>query len=265
MPLTPSLLVAQITDTHLFADQNNALIGLPTAASFQSVLAKIQTLHPQPDVLLLTGDLSQDETAESYQQVKAQVTSLNIPTYWLPGNHDRPLLMQQILQGNCISSENQLELGGWNFLLLDSSVPGTVHGQLSNQSVAWLEQQLQARPNHPTLVALHHPPVAIGSTWMDQINLHNADALFAVLERHDQVKLVLFGHIHQEFDHQRRGIRYLGTPSTCVQFKPESKEFAVDERSPGFRLLTLYPNGDFSTRIERVTCEHSFDLAATGY
>lgn len=100
---------------------------------------------------------------------------------------------------------------------------------------------------------------------MDQISLRNPDHLFAVLDRYPQVKVVLFGHIHQEFALTRAGIEYLGCPSTCVQFKPSQPDFALDQQPPGFRLLTLHPDGQFDTAIKRVNYQPLPDLAATGY
>jgi Icc protein len=265
--MTPSspFLVAQITDTHLFAGESQELLGLPTAKSLNAVLNCLQKLQPQPDLLLLTGDLSQDETVESYCRLYQSLLPLKIPVYWLPGNHDIPFLMDQVLNTAPISAEKTFQQGGWNFVLLNSAVLGRVEGKLSSQSLNWLEQQLQANPQRPTLLALHHPPFPIGSDWIDGINLQNSADLFAVLDRYPQVKLVLFGHIHQEFDHWRHSVRYLGTPSTCVQFKPNSANFALDQLKPGFRLLYLYPDGNYSTQIERVDCVHQLDFAATGY
>ncbi|NJL39587.1 MAG: 3',5'-cyclic-AMP phosphodiesterase [Leptolyngbyaceae cyanobacterium SM1_4_3] len=265
MTQTSPLLVAQLTDTHLFADESQELLGLATAKSLSVVLDYLQKLQPQPDLLLLTGDLSQDETAESYHRLHHAVLPLKIPAYWLPGNHDALSVMEQVLCTAPISAEKAFQQGGWNFVLLNSATPGRVDGQLSPQSLNWLEQQLQANSQSPTLLALHHPPFPIGSDWMDGINLQNSAALFAVTDRYPQVKLVLFGHIHQEFDSWRRNVRYLGTPSTCVQFKPKSTNFALDQLKPGFRLLYLYPDGSYNTQVERVGCVHQLDCAATGY
>ena len=137
-------------------------------------------------------------------------------------------------------------------MLLSSWVPGKVYGKLSGRSLEWLEQQLQIIGDKPTAIALHHPPCAIASDWMDRIKLQNPEEFFAIIDRYPQVKLVLFGHIHQAFEQERRGVRYLGSPSTCVQFKPKSVEFAIDSTQPGFRLLTLNSDGSFETKIERV-------------
>ena len=252
MPQDHPLLVAQLTDTHLFANEHGEMFGVRTAQSLRAVLEEVKPLQPQPNLLLLTGDLSQDETLDSYIHLREVISSLDIPAYWLPGNHDTPSLMEQILETTPISPEKSLQVGNWNVLLLNSAVPECVYGKLSSESLAWLEEQLQQKSEQPTLVALHHPPVAIASTWMDEINLRNPEDLYVILDRHPQVKVVLFGHIHQEFDTYRNAIRYLGTPSTCVQFQPQSREFAIDELQPGFRLLTLYADGSHATTVKRI-------------
>ena len=117
----------------------------------------------------------------------------------------------------------------------------------------------------PTVIALHHPPFHVNSDWLDTSTLQNPEELFAVLERHSQVQLVLFGHIHQEFNHQRHGVHYLGTPSTSIQFEPQSSKFSLDHKYPGFRLLNLYADGTWETWIERVAHAYQLNLAATGY
>lgn len=259
------LLVAQVTDIHLFADAKQELLGLRTLASFQAVLARLQALQPQPDLLLLTGDLSQDETPESYQLLHSLVSPLGIPTYWLPGNHDCLPVMQQVLTEPPIFPHKAFGVGNWSFLLLNSGVPGYVHGFLSPASLDWLDWQLDLVGNRPTLVALHHPPFMVDSRWLDGSTLQNPEELFAVLDRHPQVKLVLCGHIHQELERERQGVRYLTTPSTCIQFKPQSNKFSLDEVEPGFRLLKLYPDGRCETKVERVDYAFEPNFASTGY
>jgi len=255
----PSLLVAQVTDTHLFADTTQQMMGCPTANTFAAVLDHLRQLQPKPDVLLLTGDLSHDETPESYQWLQDQLAPLKIPAYWLPGNHDCLPAMDQVLQPPIFPAKF-FAAGGWRFLLLNSLVPGCVHGELSSTSLEWLEQQLQLS-DRPTLISLHHPPCSIHSPWMDAINLQNSEKFFAVIDRYPQVKLVVFGHIHQAFEEQRRGVHYLGSPSTCVQFQPVAQEFAIDPMRPGFRLLTLFPDGSFQTKVVRVDYKDARPIA----
>lgn len=259
------LSIAQVTDIHMFADEKQKLLGLSTIQSFQAVIERLQRLQPQPDLLLLTGDLSQDGTPKSYEYVQDVVSRLSTPTYWLPGNHDCVSTMEQVLNRAPLSPRKAFARGGWNFLLINSGVPGCVHGQLSAETLDWLELRLRMVGDGPTVVALHHPPFRVNSDWLDTSILQNPEELFAVLDRHSQVKLVLFGHIHQEFNHQRHSVHYLGTPSTSIQFEPQSSNFSLDQEDPGFRLLNLYPDGRWETWIERVAYAHQLNLLATGY
>ncbi len=259
------LLIAQVTDTHLLATSKGELLGLQTEASLKAVLEEIKELTPKPQRLLLTGDLSQDESLASYQRLYQQLEPLRIPAYWLPGNHDQLDLMQETLTTPPTYGDKSFQLGGWQFVLLNSAVPGRVYGYLSGETLDWLDKQLYNSPDTPTLVALHHPPFSVNSSWIDTSRLQNPEELFAVLDRHPQVRLVLFGHIHQHFERDRAGVRYLASPSSSIQFKPKSDQFALDEIQPGYRLLWLYQNGKFETAVKRVQFNYSLDLAATGY
>ncbi|MCU0566142.1 MAG: 3',5'-cyclic-AMP phosphodiesterase [Oculatellaceae cyanobacterium Prado106] len=247
------LRVVQITDTHLFADDRQTMLGHPTNAPFQSVIAEVARLQPQPDLLLLTGDLSQDETEASYGILRSHLDSLQIPTYWIAGNHDQELaVMEQVLKSDWISGDKVFQRGGWDFILLNSMIPGQPQGRLSEETLLWFEQQLQRLGDCPILVAVHHHLLPIGSACMDRIQLENPEAFFEIVDRHSQVKVVICGHIHQEFDQMRDKIRYLGSPSTCIQLKPFSDNFTMDTQSPGFRMLLLYPDGRCETEVRRV-------------
>jgi 3',5'-cyclic-AMP phosphodiesterase len=250
--MSQPLLVAQLTDTHLFSDDRQTMLGCPTNPSFHKVVESIRQLNPQPDVLLMTGDLTQDETVESYEYLRSLIDPLQIPAYWIPGNHDQSLAdMEQVLNSEFISPAKQFQQGEWNFILLNSMMLGQVQGRLSTEELTRLEQQLQTC-EQPAIVVLHHPPLPVGAECMDKIRLENSEELFAILDRFPQVKLVVFGHIHHAFEQQRQAVHYMGTPATCVQLKPLSEEFTLDDQPPGFRLLRLYSEGRYETEVRRV-------------
>ena len=247
------LRIAQLTDLHLFADPSKTLMGLETAKSFQAMITHLQQLEHQPDMLLLTGDLSQDESVESYRYLANSLGALGIPTYWIPGNHDNLPTMERILSQQPIFLNKSVQLGNWHFILLCSHVPGRVDGQVSPMSLKWLEKQLNLAGDRHIAIVIHHPPFAIGSEWMDRIRLKNPEPLFEILDRYPQVRLILCGHVHQSVEHKRKQVRYFTAPSTCVQFKPGSVEFAIDtEAFPGYRVLNVYPDGGWETKVERV-------------
>lgn len=264
--MSESLHVVQLTDTHLFADPESRLMGLRTADALRGVLAAVAQLPVRPDLFLLTGDLSQDESLASYQNLQDWLLPFAVPCYWLLGNHDNLANLEAALTDPFCSTRQSFQAQGWQFLCLNSQQPGKVYGQLGPETLIWLELELQQHPQTPTLIALHHPPFPIQSGWMDAIGLRQSEALWAILDRHPQVKLVLCGHVHQESSYQRQGVLYLSAPSTCVQFEPYSSEFKIDPIAPGFRSLKLYPDGRFETEVIRADFSISdLNLAALGY
>ncbi|MGB8703350.1 MAG: 3',5'-cyclic-AMP phosphodiesterase [Thermosynechococcaceae cyanobacterium] len=263
---SPPLLVAQITDLHLFADERRDLLGWNTWESLAVVVQQVMAQPVSPDLLLLTGDLAQDETEGAYLKVLKCFEPLGIPTYWLPGNHDHVQTMERVLNQPPIYIDKSIDQGGWRLLLLNTNVPGQVYGALSAETLDWLATQLaQTPPTQPTAIAMHHPPFLVGSPWLDKSGLQNTSAFLEVIDRFPQVQLVLFGHVHQEFKYVRQDVMYLSTPSTCIQFRPKSVNFALDDALPGFRLLWLYPDGQYKTLVHRVCFQQQLDLAAQGY
>ncbi|URR35263.1 3',5'-cyclic-AMP phosphodiesterase [Thermosynechococcus sp. HN-54] len=254
----------QLSDLHLFATDEGRLLGLPTAQSLAAVLAAIRNRFPA-DALLLTGDLAQEPVAATYERLATAFGDFTCPVYWIPGNHDEPRVMLPALEHPPLRGDRQIPLGAWQGILLNSQVDGKVHGEFSTETLNWLDEQLGAASDRPTLIALHHPPFETGAPWLDSSRLQNPEQFFAVLDRHPQVKLVLFGHIHQEFATERQGVTYLGCPSTCIQFLPLAPEFSLEPIGPGFRQLWLHPDGTFRTQIERVEIPLTLDFSAKGY
>ena len=248
-----SVVLLQITDTHLFADESGSLLGVATKDSFHAVLDAIAASACTFDAIVATGDISQDHTEASYQRFSEGIARWSQPCFWLPGNHDYQPSMQAVLPSPQIKPCHHVLAGDhWQIILLDSQVVGVPHGELSDAQLAMLDAALTQHPERHALVLLHHHPLPAGSTWLDQHQLHNAEAFWQVVGRHPQVRAILCGHIHQELDRIHQGVRVLATPSTCIQFQPDSHDFALDQKSPGWRLLTLHANGTLETRVQRL-------------
>ncbi|MGX5202739.1 3',5'-cyclic-AMP phosphodiesterase [Aliikangiella sp. IMCC44632] len=258
--------VAQLTDSHIFAEKEGCLLGLNTRRSFEAVCERVKKEEWKPDVILATGDLSQDASPQSYQYLADFLATLKVPSFWLPGNHDDPQVMAQYLTNQCVSSAKQILLGDWQIILLDSSVKDKVYGNLSESELAFLSQALQQHPNKHALVSLHHQPVTIDSHWLDQIGLKNAAEFKQVLAKFPQVKGVVWGHIHQDFEFTENGVHWMATPSSCVQFEPGSEDFSAGEEAPGYRFLNLYPDGRVESVVHRIdNMEFTVDYTIKGY
>lgn len=266
-PIAPdsSVLLVQLSDSHLFAEADGKLLGMETCHSLQRVIERVQQEQPQIDLILATGDLSQDGSLASYERFRDLTGDLDAPARWLAGNHDEVPPMQNACNGTSLL-EPVIDLGAWRIVMLDSSIPGAVPGFLADDQLQLLEQALSEAPQRHHLICLHHHPVPIGCKWMNPIGLRNPDALFATLQRHPQAKAVLWGHVHQEFDRQHGGLRLLASPSTCVQFAPGSEEFQVGNEAPGYRWLRLHDDGRLDTGVSRVTGIHfEVDYSVKGY
>jgi Icc protein len=247
-----ALRVLQLTDTHLYADPDGRLLGQNTRQTLEMVLdLACRALAPM-DLILLTGDLVHDESPEGYRYLKQRLTALGRPFCCLPGNHDSLAIMLRTLENGLVSTETCVRESGWNLVLLDSTIPGRDGGHLDQDQLERLQDSLSARPKDPALICLHHQPVPVGSAWIDTMALDNPEAFFGIMDRHSQVRAILWGHVHQEFSGNRNGVRLLGSPSTCVQFLPGSRYFAVDTRTPGFRWLKLHRDGRIDTGVERI-------------
>ncbi|MCC4309926.1 3',5'-cyclic-AMP phosphodiesterase [Alcanivorax marinus] len=265
-PVQP-LRMVQLSDFHLFADRDGRLLGLNTQFSLEKVLERVRQERPVPDFVVATGDLSQDGSYPSYQRLEETLAVLEAPIYWLEGNHDKPAPMLRALSGQagrispCVAEE-----GPWTLVLLDSTIPGEVPGELFDDDLSFLDQALASARGEHVLVCLHHHPVPMGSRWLDTQLVASAERFFAVIDAHPRVRGILWGHVHQEYDAERNGVRLLAVPSTCVQFKPGSDDFAVDDASPGYRWLDLWPDGRIDTAVSRVEgIEFNVDLTVKGY
>lgn len=245
--MTAPIRLLQITDPHLLADPQGSLRGVQTRASLQRVLAHARSFVRSADAVLCTGDIVNDEPA-GYRHFAELLGELGLPIYCLPGNHDRPELLKAALAQAPFQVGGHVDLGNWRIILLDSCVAGRNSGCISAAELLRLRHALVDGARY-AMVCVHHHPVSVGSHWLDQLGIENAAELLALLDNAPQVRVLNWGHVHQGFDAVRGAMRLLATPSTCMQFKPLSNLFAVDDRPPAYRRLTLHPDGTIDTEI----------------
>ncbi|CAH0541346.1 3',5'-cyclic-AMP phosphodiesterase [Vibrio marisflavi] len=262
-----SVKLLQITDTHLFASDDDSLLSINTEQSFKAVVEAVAQDSYDFDAIISSGDICQDHSEGAYKKFAAGIERLKQPCFWLPGNHDEQSAMQSVLPSPQIKQESHVLLGdSWQMVLLDSQVVGVPHGRLSDSQLDLLEQKLTEHSDRHCLVLLHHHPVPAGSAWLDQHILKNSDEFWQKIGRFPMVKAVVCGHIHQELDKVVKQVRVLATPSTCVQFKPISDDFALDDLAPGWRELELHDDGTITTQVKRLPAGQFLpDFNAAGY
>lgn len=272
-PTQPIRLV-QISDCHLFEDPTAKFLGMNTEDSFQSVIALIEQEQPIKivensdslvSIFIATGDIAQTPSATTYTRFLNNMKKFTQPCVWLQGNHDLNQLLCDAPDQQ--ANANLIELGeDWLVIMLNSSHDNEIEGRFSANELNWFTTQLQAYPNRHIIVALHHNPLKIHSDWLDQCGLSNADDFWAIIDRAPQVKAVIHGHIHQVFEATRGNVQVWSCPSTCIQFKPYSETFAVDNLAPGYRWFDLYADGRIDSHVSRIAkMPEGVDFDSLGY
>lgn len=251
-PAIAAVRVVQISDCHLQSRPGAVNWGVDVDAGLRAVLAL--AIDAGAQWLLATGDLVHDEGLPAYERLRDEfLLPAGVPVAALPGNHDDSERLAACWHDGPVQRRRRLVSGGWQLLLLDTRVPQSPAGRLAASELDFLQQCLSVAAQMPTLVALHHPPLLTGCAGFDAIALENRDELFAVLRGAAQVRAVVFGHLHAEFDTVIDGIRCLGCPSTCVQFDLRAPVPAADAlRGPGCRVLDLHADGRLETTVLRV-------------
>ncbi len=246
--MTRPLRLVQFTDMHLFGDEAEDLRGVASLPALRACITRAASEIAAADALLVTGDVVQDDVG-GYAHLRDLLGPLGKPVLCIPGNHDDVAAMRRELGGAPFNMEPHVDLGGWRIVLLDSVVPGAAAGRLSADTLAQLRESLASSGSRHVLVCLHHHPVSMRSRWLDAVGLENAAEFFALIDAAPQVRAILWGHVHQAWEGERRGVRLLSTPATCAQFLPESDDFAVDTRPPAYRILELAPDGAIGTEV----------------
>jgi 3',5'-cyclic-AMP phosphodiesterase len=246
-------LLAQLSDPHIGAGWADGDPVARLAAAVESVRAV-----RQPDAVLVSGDLADSGADGEYEQVRELLAPLQAPVYVLPGNHDeRDGLHRHFgvpgADGELV--QYSVDLGPVRLVVLDTTRPGEDAGDLGAERLEWLDAELAAAPELPTLVAMHHPPVLTGIPAWDELGLPLADrrALGDVIERHGQVRRLVGGHVHRAITGDLAGRPVLTVPSTYVQGRLNfaAQQIELADEPAGFALHAVV-DGEVVSHVQPV-------------
>lgn len=249
----------QLTDCHLFADPAQALRGIVTWPRLTAVLADIRRRFPDFDLLVLSGDTAHDEALATYQAVRRELADWIDRVRIVPGNHDDRQGLRQVFPYSSGDLAGRVtfhqQWDDWQAIGLDSQRPGELPGSLGAKQLAWLHVRLATTPSIPTLLFLHHPPVAMHSPWLDEIGLRDSAELERLLRDYPQVRLIACGHVHQELAAALGGATVVTTPAVGPQFRPRTATLEIEWAPPAYRVVELAADGTWSTQVLRCTAE----------
>ena len=241
--MTSTNYIIQISDTHLFGDKNSKINGSNSYLNLKNVLNQIKNSLTKPELIIVSGDLSQDCTFESYQNLANLLNHSGVKSLLIPGNHDDTEIINKVFEFNWIKDnvDYTFSFNNWMLDFIDTTSYPQDSGTLSDIQLLRFENTLKQNKDKNTIVFMHHHPIKIDSLLMDSMILAHNDALKFnnIIKTHPQVKAVLFGHIHQVFERQINGTFYASAPSTSFQILPHCEKFAVDKLTPGYRIIEL--------------------------
>jgi 3',5'-cyclic-AMP phosphodiesterase len=251
--MNDAITVLHLTDLHLFSDDSARFNQVDTRSSLLQVLAHVQQHYDCPDVVLITGDLAHDGDPATYQLLAELLIPLNAPIYCVFGNHDHSANARLVYPLPPIQTDAHLIIGNWQIILLDSNHNPEIdsyEGEVSLAELQRVAQLIEQYPDKFTLIAMHHNLPNHDDRGVAH-EIRNHAEVMAHFEQLSSIKLVLSGHVHQEFVIVQQGICYFSTPATGYQSLSKSKQMTGEAH--GYRWLKLYANGRFETDVRRVT------------
>jgi 3',5'-cyclic AMP phosphodiesterase CpdA len=253
------LTIAQITDLHVTSDKD-PLSKKRNAKRLRAVLASIQSLQPRPLAIIASGDLVDRGETEEYLELRGLLRDVDIPIHMGLGNHDKRAAFREIFPDTPVDDHGYVQyavdIGGLRVIMLDTLDEASGDGAFCVDRARWLKRTLDAAPDAPTIIALHHPPILSGIQWMDPSPDDPwVQRLAKVIKGRKQMLTAVCGHTHRAFHGVLAGQVFSAAPATSIQLTlnltpvdmriPDGREILVDE-PPGYGLL-MWEKGQLTT------------------
>jgi 3',5'-cyclic-AMP phosphodiesterase len=248
------VLLAQLSDLHVGGNEN----GVDPLPRLEAVVEAVRSLPNPVDAVLVSGDLTDDGAEAGYEIAREILARFEMPLHVIPGNHDDRGRIRRAfgLPGSGDEPVNySVEVGELRLVALDSNVPGQDPGAFPAEQLDWLDAELGSEPERPTLLAMHHTPLATGNAAWDRINLlaPEREALAGVVSRHPQVRVMVGGHLHRVAAAALAGRPVLSAPSTYLQAIPDFEADDVEFGGPPGFALHILSDGMLGSQVEFVT------------
>ncbi|MCK5661956.1 MAG: phosphodiesterase [Thiotrichaceae bacterium] len=202
------MLIVQITDTHLAGWDEMTYGVAPMDQNLSLCIDHINQLSPEPDLILVTGDIVSSGRKEEYEQVVSLLNKFNAPYFVIPGNHDNKLNFIEAFSGTAcysIKDSSNSEKEFINYVIndydlrligVDSTVLNGPGGEICETRAIWLNDRLAEDTKKPTVIFMHHPPVKLGVRESNIDGFIGSERLGAIIENYSNIERILCGHIH---------------------------------------------------------------------
>ncbi len=250
------MIIAQITDFHVGRIIQTEQGPVDLHDRMLEAVAHIKKMTPQPDLLMVSGDLSNHGNEADYIRVREALQQLQMPIYIIPGNHDRRSRLRQIFADHDYWPQEGfihyvLEEYPLRIIGLDTLAYGEHYGLLCQERLAWVDARLKEAPERPSLIFMHHPPFKTGLPYPDRLMCRNGDAFGDIVARYPQIQAIICGHVHRDVVTYWRGVPAYVTGSAT--FANGLILYPVDDVDPLFEpptgRLFVWENGRLTSHI----------------
>jgi 3',5'-cyclic-AMP phosphodiesterase len=233
-----------VTDLHL-TPAGEALYGMDTCRRFEACLDDIAMYHGDAELCVITGDLTENGDAATYEWLQARLRRFPLHTRLLLGNCDNRVNFLSVFQGADANGLVQSTLKQEADLLVFMDTLGdttSAEGRYDAERLGWLDEQLSGLAGATATLFMHHPPFDIGHR-NDAIKLADHVAFAKLLEAH-AVRHIFFGHTHRPVSGVWRNIGFTGLPGLNFQIPLVSGSVTTElsEEPPMYGVVQLEPD-----------------------
>jgi Icc protein len=252
------MLIAQLSDPHI-RPANTLYQGLVDSnTQFRAAIRQLNALDPQPDLVLLSGDLVDEGMPAEYAMARLLLHELRAPLLVIPGNHDnRDNFRAAFADHDYLSPGGPLHFvvgdkGPVRVIGFDVTQPGLHHGAIDDAAAAWLDVTLAREPLRPTILMMHQPPFLSGIPYIDSYRCFDGERLAAIVARYPAVERITCGHIHRFMQLRFGGTTLCTAPSTttaiALRLAPRADAASFLE-PPAFLLHHWHPESGLITHL----------------
>ena len=253
------MLLAQISDLHVRPAGERYKDAVDSNRMFADAVEHLNRLDPRPDLVLITGDLVDEGLEAEYASLRTLLAGLELPYLLMPGNHDDRERLALFFSEHAYLPANGpkhyvIDQFPVRIVALDTTVPGDHHGEVDEAGLAWLTTALEAARGAPTVVMMHHPPIACGIPYLDKYMCRRPERIEAVIRQFANVERVLCGHVHRPILQRWAGTLLCSCPSTAtqiaLQLRPDAQPASF--REPPACLLHWWRDGAMVTHTSYI-------------
>ncbi|WP_315835302.1 phosphodiesterase [Bradyrhizobium prioriisuperbiae] len=245
------MLIAQISDLHICDDGALYKGVVSTNEMAMAAVRHVNSLFPQPDLVVLTGDVVEDGADTQYGVARRILAEVSAPLILIPGNHDD----RDRLRAGFPQHRYMPQTGPVNYvydalpvkvIAFDVTVPGAHHGHLEQNSLSWLDETLARDRHKPTVLLMHQPPFSCSVPYLDKYMCMEPERLASVIASYSNIERILCGHVHRGMQKLWCGTLVTTCPSTATQIALALREDAKPNSylEPAACLLHHWTDGD---------------------